>query len=127
LFPSGWEIRNTRMDTIATSGIAASPFDYQDFRDDRVYTYFNQGVGEEKLYRFVLNAAYLGRFHLPQSRVEAMYVGEINARTKGATVEVAPQEDKPGDPHAPSALGKRKEAKGKKGEGDGGNEEESGE
>jgi uncharacterized protein YfaS (alpha-2-macroglobulin family) len=127
LFPSGWEIRNTRMDTLATAGVAASPFDYQDFRDDRVYTYFNLGVGEEKLYRFVLNAAYLGRFHLPQSRVEAMYASEINARTKGATVEVVPQQDKAGDPKAPSALGKRKDPKAKKDQGDGGSEEESGE
>lgn len=126
LFPSGWEIRNTRMDTIAGGGKSVSGFDYQDFRDDRVLTYFNLNVGEEKLYRFFLNAAYLGRYHLPQSRVEAMYVGEINARTKGMPVEVVPDADKPGDPNAPSALGKKKETKGAKKGGNPGDGDESG-
>ncbi|HKP94209.1 MAG TPA: MG2 domain-containing protein [Fibrobacteria bacterium] len=130
LFPSGWEIRNTRMDTIAdASGKSASGFAYRDFRDDRVYTYFNLHAGEEKLYRFFLNAAYLGHFHLPQSRVEAMYDAEINARTKGMPVDVVPDDGRPGDPDAPSGLGKKKEAKGPKDRGDdrSGDEGESGE
>lgn len=112
LFPSGWEIRNTRLDTVANpvgkDTANAGGFEYQDFRDDGVFTYFNLGVGEEKRYTFFLNAAYLGRYHLPQSRVEAMYDAGINARTDGMSVEVIPDQDKPGDPDAPSAFGKKK-------------------
>ena len=40
IFPSGWEIHNTRMDGF-TSVHAADVPTYQDIRDDRVYSYFN--------------------------------------------------------------------------------------
>ena len=38
IFPSGWEIRNTRFEGTAAE---QSRFTYQDIRDDRVYTYFD--------------------------------------------------------------------------------------
>jgi uncharacterized protein YfaS (alpha-2-macroglobulin family) len=121
LFPSGWEIRNTRMDAIAApKGKTDSWFTYQDFRDDRVHTFFSLNTNEERVYRFYLNAAYLGHFHLPQSRVEAMYQAEINARTAGRMVDVVAAEGKAGDPNAPSALGKPKGAASDPGEGEDG-------
>lgn len=109
VFPSGWEIRNTRMDQVASpTGRGNAWFAYQDFRDDRVHTYFNLDPGEEKVYNVYLNAAYLGRFHLPPSRVEAMYDATLNARTRGRPVEVFPGQGRQGDPAAPSRLGARR-------------------
>ncbi len=106
LFPSGWEIRNTRMDQIASpTGKGNGMFNYQDFRDDRVLTYFHLNTDEEKVFNVYLNAAYLGRYHLPQSRVEAMYDATINARTKGRRVEVVSGNGKPGNTKAPSSQG----------------------
>jgi uncharacterized protein YfaS (alpha-2-macroglobulin family) len=112
-FPSGWEIRNTRMDAIvAPSGSKTEAwFTHQDIRDDRVLTYFDLNQREEKVFRFYLNAAYLGKFHQPQSKVEAMYDATINARGLGRQVEVVPDIDKPGNPNVPSTLGKKKIAK----------------
>ncbi len=49
MVPSGWEIQNTRMFETVT-GIKESSFDYRDFRDDRVNTYFNLGKGETKTF-----------------------------------------------------------------------------
>ena len=47
MVPSGWEIRNTRLFE-AVTGIKESSYDYRDFRDDRVNTYFNLGKGRDK-------------------------------------------------------------------------------
>jgi uncharacterized protein YfaS (alpha-2-macroglobulin family) len=87
LFPSGWEIHNTRMDGF-TSTLSNSYFDYQDIRDDRVYTYYSLSKGETKTYQIQLNATYLGKFYLPTVVTEAMYDDEINARIGGKWVEV---------------------------------------
>ncbi len=92
LFPSGWEIRNIRMDPTAVSGI--STFDYQDIKDDRVYTYFKINQGETKTYIVLLNAAYRGKFYLPMFKVEAMYDAAIHAQVPGKWVEVVKAEGK---------------------------------
>jgi len=83
---SGWEIRNDRLDP--SRARTTSPFEYQDVRDDRVYTYFSLKAGETKTVEVALNASYLGRFYLPMVTVEAMYDATINARAKGRWVEV---------------------------------------
>ena len=83
---SGWEIRNDRLDPSRSR--AAAAFDYQDVRDDRVYTYFGLKAGETKTVELAANAAYLGRFYLPMVTVEAMYDATISARAKGQWVEV---------------------------------------
>ena len=70
--PSGWEIRNTRLFNQTTS-VDESSYDYRDFRDDKVCTYFNLKKGEVKKYIFILNASYLGRYYFPNIRTEAMY------------------------------------------------------
>ena len=83
---SGWEIRNDRLDP--SRARATSPFDYQDVRDDRVYTYFGLKAGETKTVELALNASYLGRFYAPMVTAEAMYDATLNARAKGQWVEV---------------------------------------
>lgn len=83
---SGWEIRNDRLDP--SRARAASAFDYQDVRDDRIYTYFDLKAGETKTFELAANAAYLGRFYLPMVTVEAMYDATIGARAKGQWVEI---------------------------------------
>lgn len=86
IFPSGWEIHNERMNT--EGPMSSQEFDYQDIRDDRVYTYFDIKPGYQKRFRVQLNASYLGRFYLPMIRVEAMYDETINARIKGRWITV---------------------------------------
>ncbi len=92
IFPSGWEIINTRMadaEAFKTQSIA----DYTDIRDDRVNTFFGLGEGQVSVFRVQLNAAYQGRFYLPAVSCEAMYDNSINARLPGRWVEVtAPRE-----------------------------------
>jgi uncharacterized protein YfaS (alpha-2-macroglobulin family) len=87
IFPSGWEIHNTRMDE-AESVVKSDYPTYQDIRDDRVYTYFNIAPTKTSVYRIVLNAAYIGRYYLPTVYCEAMYDNTINSRKPGRWVEV---------------------------------------
>ncbi len=87
IFPSGWEIHNTRMDGFSASYKGDTPT-YQDIRDDRVYTYFNISAGSTKTFKFMLNATYMGKFYLPTVAVEAMYDNTVNARRPGKWVEV---------------------------------------
>lgn len=87
VFPSGWEIINTRL-MGADSSVRVSPFTYQDIRDDRVYTYFNLEENKTVTYQVLLNAAYTGRFYLPAQAAEAMYDNSIHAFVPGKWVEV---------------------------------------
>ncbi len=87
LFPSGWEIRNTRMEG-TLGGAAQGPYTYQDIRDDRVLTYFDLWKGQSHTYRVLLNASYTGRYYLPGAFCEAMYDHTVNARSMGRWVEV---------------------------------------
>lgn len=90
IVPSGWEIRNTRMEE--TSAINNSSYEYQDVRDDRVYTYFGLSWSDTKTFRIVFNAAYVGRYYLPAFTCEAMYDNSIYARNSGKWVEVENKE-----------------------------------
>jgi uncharacterized protein YfaS (alpha-2-macroglobulin family) len=87
IFPSGWEIVNSRMDQ-GPDVVKQSNFTYQDIRDDRVYTYFDLSFNSNRTYVVLLNASYLGKFYLPAFSCEAMYEGTINARNKGKWIEV---------------------------------------
>lgn len=87
IFPSGWEILNTRMDGVQNFTTTSKPR-YQDFRDDRVNTFFDINQGKTQTYRVQLNAAYQGKFYLPAVNCEAMYDYTINAREPGRWVEV---------------------------------------
>lgn len=90
IFPSGWEIHNTRIDNTATA--ARNDFDYQDIRDDRVYTFFSLDAKQKKTFTILLNASYSGKFYLPAISCEAMYDASINARKAGQWVYVGKAE-----------------------------------
>ncbi len=86
MVPSGWEIRNTRMEEF--SAYNSSVVDYQDYRDDRVLTYFTLSPGESKRIVTLLHASYGGRFYLPAIRCEAMYNNQVAASVAGQWVSV---------------------------------------
>jgi uncharacterized protein YfaS (alpha-2-macroglobulin family) len=87
IFPSGWEIRNERMEE-GVSNVTNDSYDYQDIRDDRVYTYFYIAPQKTRTYTIQLNAAYSGHFYLSAFYAEAMYDHTINARKAGQWVDV---------------------------------------
>jgi hypothetical protein len=87
MVPAGWEIRNTRLFE-ADWGIKESTYDYRDFRDDRVNTYFTLNRGETKTFVLVLNAAYRGTYFQPSVWCEAMYTENFYSRIPGTTVKV---------------------------------------
>jgi len=87
VFPSGWEILNTRMTNVERFSNSDKP-EYQDIRDDRVYSYFDINRKATQTYTIQLNAAYEGRYYLPTVSCAAMYDNTINARQNGEWVEV---------------------------------------
>lgn len=85
IFPSGWEIHNSRMDEEQTQNNTTR---YQDIRDDRVYSYYDL-TGENKItVKILLNATYVGKFYMPSIYSEAMYDNTIHANSKPMWVEV---------------------------------------
>jgi uncharacterized protein YfaS (alpha-2-macroglobulin family) len=82
VFPSGWEILNTRLYN------SEGAFKYMDIRDDRVMHYFSIRGGETLTYYVQLNAAYTGRFFWPGVYCEAMYDKTISGGIAGKWVEV---------------------------------------
>jgi uncharacterized protein YfaS (alpha-2-macroglobulin family) len=85
--PSGWEIRNTRMFN-QTTAVTEDAFDYRDFRDDKVCTYFDLKKGQSKTYLVILNASYLGKYYFPNIQTEAMYDKKYLSVVPGMWVEV---------------------------------------
>jgi hypothetical protein len=85
IFPSGWEIHNSRL--FGTKGYS-NPSRYQDFRDDRVLTYYSLLPGKSQTFTVLLNATYKGRFYLPAIYSEAMYDHGINAQISGKWIIV---------------------------------------
>lgn len=90
IFPSGWEIVNTRFTDFGDT--TTSTARYTDIRDDRVNFYFNIGGSGSndgtKVFTVMLNAAYLGTYYLPGTQVEAMYDNDFFVRNKGRWIEV---------------------------------------
>ncbi len=86
IFPSGWEIINSRMYTVDLG--SNSYYTYQDIRDDRVLTYFNMSKNYTYTYRVMLNANFEGKYYLPSVVCETMYDNANYARTKGKWVTV---------------------------------------
>ncbi len=86
IFPSGWEIVNTRFTDFGD--FAQNDVTYTDLRDDRANFYFDMKKNETKTFRILLNASYLGRYYLPGIQAEAMYDHDFVVRTKGQWVEV---------------------------------------
>jgi hypothetical protein len=89
IFPSGWEIVNTRFTDFGTS--IKSEARYTDIKDDRVYFYVDlnkSGKPETKTFTVLLNAAYLGDYYLPGIQAEAMYDNDYFVKTKGTWIKV---------------------------------------
>lgn len=86
IFPSGWEIVNTRFTEAAggTQGAAR----YTDIRDDRVNFYFDLNKASTKTFTVRLNASYQGNYYLPGTQVEAMYDNNYYARSKGEWISI---------------------------------------
>jgi hypothetical protein len=77
IFPSGWEIHVDRIDGF-----------YQDFRDDRVYSYLYQGRNSTSVVKTRVTATYKGRFYRPAVICEAMYDNTVGASVPGGWCEV---------------------------------------
>ena len=89
IFPSGWDIVNTRFTAFGSSTTSQARF--TDIRDDRVNFYFDlpkKGKHSTKHFNVMLNASYLGTYYLPGIQAEAMYDNEYLVRTKGKWVVV---------------------------------------
>ena len=86
IFPSGWEIVNTRFTDFGN--FAENQVTHIDLRDDRANFYFDMKRNETKTFRILLNASYLGKYYLPGAQAEAMYDNDYIVRTKGQWVEV---------------------------------------
>lgn len=89
IFPSGWEIINTRL-WDSESAFSSSPSTYQDIRDDRVYTYFDLSEKQTRTYYVMLNAAYAGKYYMPVMSAEAMYDNSISASKVARWVNINP-------------------------------------
>ena len=89
IFPAGWEILNTRfLNESATDSLSAG-VNYQDIRDDRVYSYIDRlPAGSQVTVKINLCAVDPGRFYLPPVYCEAMYDYLIRANTAGQEVTV---------------------------------------
>jgi hypothetical protein len=89
MIPSGWEIRNTRLEGIRSYDVDLP--DYRDIRDDRVLSYFDLKAGRSKQFVVVVHAAFPGEYYLPPVVCEAMYNHAIRARIPGEkTIVSAP-------------------------------------
>jgi hypothetical protein len=83
--PAGWDLVNPRL---YETGDLATNVTYQDYRDDRVYTYFRLKAGESKNLNFRAKAAFKGDFFMPSVVCEDMYDGKVFARSNSARVKV---------------------------------------
>ncbi len=89
IFPSGWDIVNTRFTDFGSATTSQARF--TDIRDDRVNFYFDlpeKGKRSTKTFNVMLNASYLGTYYLSGIQAEAMYDNEYMVRTKGKWVTV---------------------------------------
>jgi uncharacterized protein YfaS (alpha-2-macroglobulin family) len=100
--PSGWQIRNTRLEGVKEN----ADIDYQHIGDDRLVSYFalrpRGGNGNSDFYwwrdnrqlqnsvtvKVLLNASFAGRFYLPGWQAEPMYDAQWSAASVGQWVDV---------------------------------------
>ena len=85
-FPSGWEIQNDRL--YSSSAAYPAGVDYQDIRDDRVYSFFNLSGGGSVTINTRIIATYPGKFYLPAVSCGAMYDDTVEALVPGHWIEV---------------------------------------
>lgn len=92
VFPSGWEISNPRFELENQAKNNGRIYDFQDVRDDRIYTFFSLRPAETKSFSVQLTASYIGKYYLPMQLVESMYQSQVNASLVGKWVNVVGQE-----------------------------------
>lgn len=89
IFPAGWEILNTRFLNEGAADKKTIGVNYQDIRDDKVYSYIDYlPSGRQVTVKINLCAVYPGRFYLPPVYCEAMYDNFTRANTEGKEVIV---------------------------------------
>lgn len=88
VFPSGWQIVNKRVGQEAGVTATDNKFTYQDFRDDRVYTYFDLNRSKSKTFEIHLNATFAGKYYMPAVSCAPMYDESVQAILPGKWVEV---------------------------------------
>ena len=89
IFPSGWDIVNTRFTDFGDTTVSQAR--YTDIKDDRVNFYFDmdrKGKYGTMTFSIMLNASYLGRYYLPGTQAEAMYDNDYLVRNKGQWVTI---------------------------------------
>lgn len=84
MFPTGWEIANTRL----FDGNSGNKANYIDIRDDRMNFYFSLSYKQVKTFKINLNASYKGEYYLPAISCEAMYNNDVRAVVAGRDVKV---------------------------------------
>ena len=87
IFPSGWEILNTRLYN-SEGAFKSSRSDYMNIKDDRVNHFFSIKQDETLTYFVQLNASYAGKYYWPGVYCEAMYNKEISGGIVGKWVEI---------------------------------------
>ena len=93
IFPSGWQIVNTRVGLEDGESEGDQNFTFQDIRDDRVYTYFDLGKSRTKTFEVRLNATFTGYFYKPAVICAPMYNERIKAVSPGSWIEVSENQD----------------------------------
>ena len=89
IFPSGWDIVNTRFTDFGDTTVSQAR--YTDIKDDRVNFYFDMDRKSKygtMTFSIMLNASYLGRYYLPGTQAEAMYDNDYLVRNKGQWVTI---------------------------------------
>jgi uncharacterized protein YfaS (alpha-2-macroglobulin family) len=86
--PAGIEIINPRL-TDSEDAINESSYTYRDYRDNKVYTFTDLRSGEKKVFRFRINATFVGEFYFPPVYCSQMYNDAINARTESRVVRIS--------------------------------------
>ena len=84
--PAGWELINPRL--YETEVNAKINYTYQDFKDDRVYTFFNMKAGGFETFSFRAKGAFTGDFFMPSVSCEHMYKGNVFARSNAQRVAI---------------------------------------
>lgn len=92
VFPSGWEIVNTRLTGEKlpqwVKRLGYSTGEFMDIRDDRVNWFFDLYRRGKTTFAVKINPTFSGTYRLPPVSVEAMYSPEFYARIGGDAVEV---------------------------------------
>ena len=83
-FPSGCEIQNTRM----VGGPDVNQSDYEDIKDDKIYTYFSLNPMQSKDFVYTFTTSFKGSYVHPGVYCEAMYDASIYALRAGKIIKV---------------------------------------